>query len=97
MDIRIKSIHFDLLPKLETFVDKKVAKLAKFHDNLLSADVTLTLITLDAPQNKEVHIALKIKNADLFASKTRDSFEDALLDCLDALEKQLLKIKEKSL
>ena len=46
--------------------------------------------------NKNANILLKIKNGDCFAEKTEDSFEAAIDECVEALEKQLVKFKEKS-
>ena len=46
--------------------------------------------------NKEASIKLSIPPAaDLFASKTADTFEEAVDLCLDALEPQLNKNKDK--
>ena len=46
--------------------------------------------------NKEAAIKLALPPADdLFASKTADTFEEAVDLCLDALEKQLEKAKTK--
>jgi ribosomal subunit interface protein len=96
MDVKIQSIHFDASEKLELFVTKKVSKLEKFYEDILSADVSLKLIKPEAAQNKEVSISLKIKNGDRFAEKCADTFEEAVDGCVEALEKQLIKRKEKS-
>ena len=46
--------------------------------------------------NKEAGVQLTVPgNENLFASKTADSFEEAIDLCLDALEKQLSRLKEK--
>ncbi|MDD4660432.1 MAG: HPF/RaiA family ribosome-associated protein [Massilibacteroides sp.] len=39
---------------------------------------------------------MKIKNGELFAEKTADSFEEAIDICTDALSKQLVRHKEKA-
>jgi putative sigma-54 modulation protein len=96
MEVRIRAIHFDVSDKLEAFVEKKVSKLAKFHEDVLSAEVTLKLIKPESTQNKEVSISLKVKNGDCFAEKTRNAFEEAIDECVEAIEKQLIKSKEKS-
>ncbi|MDR3137635.1 MAG: ribosome-associated translation inhibitor RaiA [Tannerellaceae bacterium] len=96
MEVRIHAVHFDVPDKLEAFVEKKVSKLAKFHEDVVLAEVTLKLIKPESAQNKEVSISLKVKNGDCFAEKTRDTFEKAIDECVEAIEKQLIKSKEKS-
>jgi putative sigma-54 modulation protein len=49
----------------------------------------------EGPNNKEVSMKLNIRNGESFASKTADTFEEAIDLCMDALEKQLIRTKEK--
>ncbi len=97
MDIKIQSIHFDATTQLEAFVQKKVSKLEKYYDNILEAEVILKVIKPETAQNKNASVRLNVKNADLFAEKTADSFEEAIDACTEALEKQLKKQKEKKM
>jgi putative sigma-54 modulation protein len=96
MDIKIKSIHFDATEKLESFIEKKVSKLEQFYDGILMADVVLKVVKPEAVKNKDVSIRLKIKSGDCYAEKVCDSFEEGVDLAVDALEKQLLRFKEKS-
>ena len=41
MDVRIQSIHFDASEQLQSFVQKKVAKLEKFYDDIKKVEVSL--------------------------------------------------------
>lgn len=95
MDIRIQAIHFVASANLEAFIQKKVSKLEQYYDGILLAEVTLKVIKPETAQNKQVGIRLKIKNGDCFAEKVSDSFESAIDDAVEALEKQLIKFKEK--
>ena len=45
--------------------------------------------------NKEAAIRLIIKNGDCFAEKVNDTIEESIDECVEALEKQLVKFKEK--
>ena len=38
MEVRIQSIHFDASEQLQSFVQKKVAKLEKFYDDIKKGD-----------------------------------------------------------
>jgi len=95
MEIRIQAIHFDASEQLEAFVQKKVSKLEKFYDSIMSAEVTLKVVKPEAAKNKQAGILLKIKSGDCFAEKVNDTFEASIDECILALEKQLAKIKEK--
>ena len=41
MEINVKAIHFDATVKLQQFINKKVEKLAKYSEEIASADVNL--------------------------------------------------------
>ena len=95
MEIRIQAIKFDASAKLNAYVEKKVLKLEKLYDEILTVDIYLKVIKPETENNKEAEIKLKAANADFFASKVANSFEEAIDDCTEALEKQIKKQKEK--
>lgn len=95
MDIRIQAIHFDATNQLEAFIQKKVSKLEQFFDGIILAEVTLKVVKPETANNKQAAILLNIKNGDCFAEKVNDTFEGAVDECVIALEKQLMKFKEK--
>ena len=96
MEIRIKAIHFDATAKLEEFINKKAQKLARRNEKIASFDVTLKVVKPETAMNKEASIKLTVPNSeDLFASKVADSFEEAVDLAIDALDRQLVKLKEK--
>lgn len=96
MEIRIQAIHFDATSQLEAFIQKKVSKLEQYFDSIISAEVTLKVIKPETANNKQAAIRLDIKGYDCYAEKVNDSFEAAIDECVEALEKQLVKIKEKA-
>jgi len=96
MEIRIQSIHFDATERLETFIRKKVSKLEQYYDGIIAAEVALRVVKPETVQNKQAGIRLVIKNNDCFAEKVSDTFEEAVDDAVAALEKQLVKVKEKN-
>jgi putative sigma-54 modulation protein len=95
MEIRINAIHFDATERLETFIQKKVSKLDQYYDGIIAAEVNLRVIKPETAQNKHVSVRLMIKNNDCFAEKTSNTFEESIDNAVVALEKQLLKVKEK--
>lgn len=95
MDIQIQSLHFDATEALKDFIQKKVTKLEKFSDEIITAAIILKVVKPETKDNKEASIKLIVKHDELFADKTAESFEEAIDLCCEALEKQLVKYKEK--
>ena len=95
MNIRIKAVKFDADSKLEDFVQKKVSKLGRFFDDIITAEVFLKLENTPDLENKVVEVRLDIPGSDLFARKQTKSFEESTDEVVDALKQQILKHKEK--
>ncbi|KAA6325402.1 hypothetical protein EZS27_025380 [termite gut metagenome] len=95
MEIRIQSIHFDASEQLQDFIQKKVSKLEKFCDDVITAEVVLKIVKPESAENKEVGIKIFVAGETLYASKFCNTFEQAVDDASAAMEKQLQKYKEK--
>lgn len=95
MELQIKAIHFEISDKLTAFTNKKIEKLVRRYEDINTAEVCYTLVKPEAANNKEAGVKLLLPGEDLFASKTADTFEEALDLSLEALEKQLEKRKGK--
>ena len=96
MEAKIKAIHVAASEKLVAFINKKVEKITRRFEAVTEVEVTLKVVKPETAMNKEAAIQLAVPPTDdLFASKTADTFEEAVDLCLDALEKQLEKIKAK--
>jgi putative sigma-54 modulation protein len=95
MNIRIKAVKFDADSKLEDFIQKKVSKLGKFFDDIITAEVFLKLENTPDLENKVVEVKLDIPGSDLFARKQTKSFEESTDEVVNALKQQILKHKEK--
>lgn len=96
MEIRIQSIHFDATVALEKFIQKKVSKLEQFYDVILEADVILKVVKPETALNKEALVKIKVSGTELFASKLSNTFEESVDGAVEALQKQLVKLKGKS-
>jgi putative sigma-54 modulation protein len=95
-NIQIQSLHFDASETLKEFIQKKVSKLGKYSDEIISADVILKVTKPETSNNKDASIKIIVKNDELYANKIAESFEEAIDLCTEAIEKQLIKYKEKS-
>lgn len=94
METKIKAIHFDISEKLVEFTNKKIEKLARRYDVVGDIAVNYTLIKPESARNKEAGVEVNVPNqGKLYASKTADTFEEALDLSLEALERQLEKSK----
>ena len=95
MEVRIQSIHFDESEQLQVFIQKKVAKLEKYYDDIKKVEVSLKVVKPETAENKEAGVKVIVPNGDFYASKICDTFEEAIDLSVEAVEKQLVKYKEK--
>ena len=95
MELRIQSVNFEASDQLKAFAEKKVSKLVRFSDDIIQSEMIMKVVKPDAPNNKEVSVKLNIKHGESFASKTAGTVEEAIDLCVEALEKQIIRSKEK--
>lgn len=95
MEIRVQSIHFDATEKLQAFIEKKVGKIAKSCDQAATAEVVLKLVKPETALNKEVQVRINVPGGQLHAEKVTDTFEEGIDLCVEALQRQAEKYKEK--
>ncbi len=93
MNIKIQSLKFNADTKLLEFIENKLAKIDKFADGIISADVTLKLEKDDEHGNKIAVITIALPGDKLVAEKQCKTFEEAVDLAIDALKKQLEKYK----
>jgi len=97
MEIAIHSIHFEVSQKLEGFIQKKVNRLEKFNDGIVSADVTLKVVKPETAANKDASIKILAPGKEFFAQEIADTFEESVDKCVAKLERQVVKSKEKKI
>ncbi len=95
MEIKIQAIHFEATEKLQAFIEKKALKLGKFSEDINKVEVLLKVVKPEAALNKEVSIKVSAASGEMFAEKVCDTFEEAVDSCVEALQRQLSKYKEK--
>ena len=95
MNINIQTVHFDADEKLLDFVQKKLEKLATFHDRITRVEVFLKLDNLvHAIKDKVVEIKIHIPKQDCFVKASATSFQTAFDQAFDSITNQLKKKKE---
>ncbi|MBR4804864.1 MAG: ribosome-associated translation inhibitor RaiA [Bacteroidales bacterium] len=95
MNIKINAVKFKADQKLEQFVNDKVGKLEKHFDGIISCEVILKVDKPESDGNKIAELQLTLPKQNLFNSKQADTFEEAVLEAVDAMKVQLTKYKEK--
>ncbi|OFX67250.1 MAG: hypothetical protein A2X12_04770 [Bacteroidetes bacterium GWE2_29_8] len=95
MNIKINAVDFSTDKKLEEFINEKLNKLWSMYDGIIGAEVILKLENTSNDENKIVEVLLIIKGSDLFSKKQAKTFEEGIVQCVDALKVQLKKYKDK--
>jgi putative sigma-54 modulation protein len=96
MNIQLNTVHFAADQKLTDFANKKVAKLDTYFEGIISAEIILKVVKPETANNKVAEIKLSIPGYDyLFSEKQADSFEEAIDTAVEAIRRQLTKVKEK--
>ncbi len=94
MDIRIQAIHFDASQKLVDFINRKAERLVRRFTTVSLIDITLKVVKPETAMNKQAIIKIAVpQQDDVVADKTADTFEEAVDLALEALERQLEKLK----
>ena len=95
MEVRIQAIHFEISERLTDFINKKADRLARRYPDLTYFDATLKVVKPETAKNKEVLVLVNVPGReDVVASKIADSFEEALDLSIEAVERQLEKMKD---
>ena len=95
MNTTINAVKFRADEKLIQFINEKIGKLDRMIDNAIGCEVTLKVDKPEADDNKVVDIRIARPGQDLFISKRADTFEQAVLEGIDALKPQLEKLKDR--
>lgn len=96
MEVRIQGIHFDVSEKLAEFINKKAQRIARRYPNITYFDANLRVIKPETAMNKEAIVKVIVPHdPEQVATKTANTFEEAVDLAIEAIERQLEKIKDK--
>ena len=95
MRVNVQTPNFNATNNLLVYVEKRLKKLEQFYDHIVFADVFLKVQKMSKKQNKIVEILLTIPGDDLIVKKEARSFEEGTDECVQSLERQLKKHKQK--
>ncbi len=96
IEVRIQPIHFEIADRLVNHINKKAERLSRHYPSITYFDANLKVVKPETAMNKEAVIKVIVPdNGEIVATKVADSFEEAVDLCLEAVERQLEKIKNK--
>ncbi len=93
MKLSIQAVNFDIANRLSEHIEKKTKRFSKFLPESAEMEVKMTLVKPETNLNKEAQISVRGVGSELFAKKVCDTFEQSVDDTLEAIERQLERIK----
>jgi len=95
MKVNVHAVNFAVDKKLVDFVQERMGKLEKYYDRVISSDVFLKVEKTSEKENKIVEIKINVPGDDFLVKKQCKSFEEAVEQSAESLERLLVKRKEK--
>lgn len=96
MNVNIQALHFEADTKLVTYVEKKLSKLAQFHERITKVDVFLKLDNVvHNIKDKVAEIKVHVPRHDFFVKHSSKSFEESFDIALESVITQMKRKKEK--
>ncbi|MEN0010785.1 ribosome hibernation-promoting factor, HPF/YfiA family [Flavobacterium nitrogenifigens] len=95
MKVNVHAVNFTVDGKLVDFIQERMNKLEKYYDKVVSSDVFLKVEKTSDKENKIVEIKIHVPGDDFMVKKQCKTFEEATEQSAEALERLLVKRKEK--
>ena len=96
MNVNVHAVNFTVDRKLVDFVQERMDKLEKYYDKVVSSDVFLKVENTSDKENKIVEIKISVPGDDFMVKKQCKTFEEAVEQSAESLERLLQKRKEKT-
>ena len=97
MQLTIQAVNFSIKSKLNFFIYKRVDKYKHYYGKILSTDLYMKLEKSAHRRGKQVEIKVKIPGETLIVKKESNTFEQAIDAASKAVERLLIRSKEKQL
>lgn len=95
MKLNTQAVNFEIAERLEKHIEKKTRRYEKLLPESAEMEIRMTVVKPETNLNKETAIRVLGFGAEIFAQKVCDTFEEGIDDCLEAIEKQIEKRKDK--
>ena len=96
MNVNVHAVNFTVDGKLLDFVQERMDKLEKYYDKVVTSDVFLKVENTSDKENKIVEIKISVPGDDFMVKKQCKTFEEAVEQSAESLERLLQKRKEKT-
>ncbi len=95
MKVNVHAVNFNVDGKLVGFIQERLDRLEKYYDKIVSSDVFLKVEKTSEKENKIVEIKMLVPGDEFMVKKQCKTFEEALEQSAETLERLLTKRKEK--
>lgn len=95
MKLTVKAVNFEIAQKLEKYLEKKTQKYNKSLPENAEMEFRLTVVKPETNLNKETQLRILGVGSELFAQKTCDTFEQGIDEVLEAVNRQIEKLKDR--
>ena len=95
MKVNIHAVNFTVDKKLVDFVQDRLDRLEKYYDKVVFSDVFLKVEKTSEKENKIAEVKINVPGDDFIVKKQCKSFEEAIEQSAESIERLLLKRKEK--
>lgn len=95
MKVNVHAVNFTVDKKLVDFVQERMDKLEKYYDRVVSSDVFMKVEKTSEKENKIVEMKINVPGDDFLVKKQCKSFEEAIEQAAESIERLLVKRKEK--
>jgi len=95
MKVNVHAVNFAVDRKLVDFIQERMDKLEKYYDKIVSSDVFLKVEKTSDKENKIVEVKIHVPGDDFMVKKQCKTFEEAIENSAESLERLLVKRKEK--
>jgi putative sigma-54 modulation protein len=95
MKVNVHAVNFTVDGKLVGFVQERMDRLEKYYDKVVSSDVFLKVEKTSEKENKVAEIKILVPGDEFIVKKQCKTFEEAVEQSAESLERLLIKRKEK--
>lgn len=96
MKLTVNAVNFEMAERLEKYIDKKTKRYEKVLNNAgAELQIRMSVIKPETNLNKETKVRVIGNGPEMFAEKVCDTFEQGLDQCLDIIDRQVEKLKDR--
>lgn len=94
MKLNTQSVNFDMAEHLKLYINKKTRRYEKLLTPDAELQIRMTVVKPETNLNKETQIRIIGMGTEMFAQKICNTFEQGIDECLEALDRQIERLKK---